>query len=189
MPMKKTAVLLLTVLMMCITSLGVYAESATIAAQVPGTHTVTFVIEGGKVEANGTPVDHTIELDRQRVQTYRLIPDDGYILDQLIYDGEDVTEQVTNNCFTAPPLIGDTGFTVTFRPSRLPQDSSKPFPQSSTEQSIRRTSTPSSQTRDANTVHTGDFNEAVGYFTVLLVLSLCLLIVLTGHKQEKHTTS
>ena len=56
----------------------------------------------------------TVLIERQKEQTYWIIPDEGKELDKLYYNGEDVTSQMAGSTFTAPALIGDATLKAVF---------------------------------------------------------------------------
>jgi hypothetical protein len=99
----------------------------TISTYVPAAFSVELEFQGesGAVQVNGVThysVDYSggasagIPVECCEEQSYYLIPDDGNRLGSLIYNGEDVTNQVHDNIFTAPEMDTDGIMVVTFVP-------------------------------------------------------------------------
>ena len=110
--MKKIAVIMLAVLLLCVPCMTAFAvetssDSATVTTAVPSTHKVTFIVHNGRIENNGTAVGDTAYYNRQSVQSYVLIPDKDNNLERVLYNNENVTAQVRNGIFTAPPLTAN----------------------------------------------------------------------------------
>lgn len=96
-------------------SVTAYAEDVTISTTVPDRHTVTVEASGGSIVINGHACGASVQVERQKEQTYWIIPDACKTLEALYYNGEDVTGQVTAGVFTAPALIGDTTLKAVFK--------------------------------------------------------------------------
>ena len=93
----------------------VFAQSTEIKTSVPDYHTVIINIEGcGEVIADGKSVDGEISVERLKQQEYILSPAEGYILSQVICDGEDVTALVRDNVFIADAINHDTELKIIF---------------------------------------------------------------------------
>lgn len=105
--MKKVVSLLLALVLACGMSVTALAGEATIRTTIPQRHTVTVEAAGGRVIANNKVCGDTVLMERQKEQTYWVVPDEGKKLDRLYYNGEDVTDQMAGSTFTAPTLIGD----------------------------------------------------------------------------------
>ena len=113
--MKKLTALLLTLLLLCGMSVTAYADEVTITTTVPERHTVTVAAEGGDIAINGHICGASVQVERQKEQTYWIIPDGGNTLEALYYNGEDVTDQVQGGVFTAPALIADATLKAVFQ--------------------------------------------------------------------------
>ena len=105
--MKKVVSLLLAMVLACGMSMTALAGEAAIRTTVPERHTVTVEADGGKVITDNKVCGDTVLIERQKEQTWWIVPDGGKELDKLYYNGEDVTGQMAGSTLTAPPLIGD----------------------------------------------------------------------------------
>ena len=79
--------------------------------------TVTLLIgEHGAVQVNGKNYvgDTSIQTSVGTVLTYTLLPDAGYQLSTLTYDGDIVTGSVKDGVYAAPPLTGHAELKVIF---------------------------------------------------------------------------
>lgn len=112
--MKKVISLLLALVLAYSLSVTAFAGEATISTTVPERHTVTVEAKGGRVIADNKVCGDTVLIERQKEQTYWIIPDEGKELDKLYYNGEDVTGQMAGSTFTAPALIGDATLKAVF---------------------------------------------------------------------------
>lgn len=113
--MKKLTALLTAILLLCGMSTAAFAKEVTIRTTVPKYHTVTIVAKGGSVAADGTVCGQTVQVERQKVQNWWLLPEGGKVLDKVYYNGEDVTAQVAAGVFTAPALVADAILEVIFK--------------------------------------------------------------------------
>lgn len=112
--MKKIIPFLCTVLLLYGISLPAKAEETSLSFSIPKQHTVTIESNGGRIAADGTIRGEETSLERHREQTYWILPDPGKVLVTLLYNGEDVTDQVKNGVFTAPSLVRDAELTAIF---------------------------------------------------------------------------
>lgn len=113
--MKKIVSLLLVLVLTCSISVTAFAGDATIRTTVPERHTVTVEADGGRVIANNRVCGETVLIERQKAQTWWIVPDEGKELGKLYYNGEDVTSQMAGCTFTAPPLVSDAVLTAVFQ--------------------------------------------------------------------------
>ena len=93
------------------------AAETNLTLTVPERHSVTLEIgENGsvRVENTGYRDSATAWVRRQAAQRYMIEPEAGYMVLAAYYNGVDVTDQIKDNVFTAPALIADGVFTVTF---------------------------------------------------------------------------
>lgn len=146
-PLKPIAVSLLMAGLICCQGQSAYAEDTittissskvytTISTYVPAAFSVELEFQGesGAVRVNGLTYQSaayggaesaSIPVECCEEQSYYLIPDDGNRLGSLIYNGEDVTNQVHDNIFTAPEMDTDGIMVVTFVPAEeAPEDRS-----------------------------------------------------------------
>lgn len=113
--MKKFIRFLCAAFLVCCMGVPVLAEDETeLTVSVPKQHTVTIESEGGRIVADGTVCGDTTEVERHKEQIYWILPDAGKVLTSLIYNGEDVTDQVKNGVFTAPALVRDATLTAVY---------------------------------------------------------------------------
>lgn len=96
----------------------VYAGNGTeISVSVPAKHTVTINISGNGGVSTGDMKyreSGTVELDRLSVQTYMFEPDSGYEVVSVLYNGQEVISEVSNNRYTAPKINRDSVISVVF---------------------------------------------------------------------------
>lgn len=87
------------------------SSSATmITTRVPDTHSAELSITGeGTVTVAGNTYTETTEIQIPRLEevTWQFDPADGYRLKEVIYNGTDVTEELSGNTYTAQPVNED----------------------------------------------------------------------------------
>ena len=89
------------------------SSSTTITTQVPETHKATLTIVGkGTVTVNGQTcegeVSHmAVKIPRLTETEWKFSPADGYTLEEVLYNGTDVTEEVTDYTYHADPVNED----------------------------------------------------------------------------------
>ncbi len=180
---KKTAVMLLSVLLLwvpCMTAFAAEAssDSATVTANVPATHRVTFIFHGGRGEENGVRLDEAAVYDHQSIHSYRLIPDDGKSIDKVLYAGEDVTSQLRDGTFSAPPLIKDVILEVFCQGDNLVSEpSGQPSADTSEQSETSADTIESAITPGTDTVKTGD-TSSVAIILAVLIVSFASALVL-----------
>ena len=141
-------------------------------ADTSGTQVITVTIpctvtlrigEHGAVQVNGKSYtgDTSIQAPVGTVLTYTFLPDAGYQLSALTYDGDVVTGSVKDGAYAASPLIGNTELKVTF------VKQAGPLPASPTPK-------------------TGD-DSAPGLWLALLVSGTGLLALLKKRKTRRRT--
>ncbi len=90
--------------------------NTTLTAKVPCTVTLQ-VGDHGKVTVDGT--DYTGNASFQRdagtVVTYTFTPNTLYSVDKVIYNGAEVTSELSGNTYTAPALTGNAALSVSFK--------------------------------------------------------------------------
>lgn len=112
--MQRLVTLLLSLLFLCGFGVTAAAEETTVFTEVPAYHTVTLEADGGKVVADNRVCGAAVQIERQKEQTYWIIPDADQMLSTLYYNGEDVTAQVRLGVFTAPSLVNDATLEAVF---------------------------------------------------------------------------
>ncbi len=110
---KRTAALLFAFAL--IQAMPVYAQSSefSVKTTVPETHSAVLLIAGeGTVAVNGK--DYTAQNQEMELQIPRLeevewtfIPADGYAVKSVLYNGADVTAELTGQTYTAAPVNED----------------------------------------------------------------------------------
>ena len=116
---KKTLSAFLTILLF-VSAFGVtaFAEggNTTLTTTIPCTVTLQ-VGDHGKVTVDGT--DYTGNASFQRdagtVVTYTFSPNGLYSVDKVIYNGVEVTSELSGNTYTAPALTGNAALSVSFK--------------------------------------------------------------------------
>lgn len=93
-------------------SVTVFAQDTVLQAEVPDAHTVTVKSDDGRVALDGVVCKETVDVERHREQKYRIIPNDGKVIDKVLYNGEDVTKKLVKGVFSAPTLVRDAELTV-----------------------------------------------------------------------------
>ena len=99
--MKKLAVILLAVFLLCVPCITVFAVSpeqkgATISTTVPAVCHITFISDGGRIEEDNKERKGTETFDRSSVHTFHIVPDSGKEIDKVLFGEEDVTSQITS---------------------------------------------------------------------------------------------
>lgn len=112
--MKKITTLLTALLLVCSLCLAAQAEELTVSTLVPGHHNVAVEASGGRVIADNQLCGATVAVERQKEQTWQLVPNQGKILSALYYNGENVTDQMKGTTFTAPSITEDAKLKAVF---------------------------------------------------------------------------
>lgn len=121
--MKKVTALLLSLLLLFGMSTTALADEVTIRTTVPERHTVSVQAEGGRIIANNQVCRDSVQIQRQKVQSWWIVPDGGKVLSVLYYNGENVTAQVKAGVFTAPALTDNATLEAVFADApSAPQD-------------------------------------------------------------------
>lgn len=157
---KTLLAFLAALLLLSVFSVTAFAESGstTLTTTVPCTVTLQ-VGDHGKVTVDGT--DYTGNASFQRdagtVVTYTFTPNGLFSVDKVIYNGVEVTDELSGNSYTAPALTGNATLEVSFKLlGGLP-----------------------------NPPHTGDSNLASILFAVSAFgLGFVLLILITARKRK-----
>ncbi len=114
---------------------------------------------------------------------FKFIPDDGYEVDKVVLNGEEVETQ--NNSYTVENVKSDMIITVSFKeaaqePTQPTEPTTDPVTQPTTNTTIDTNPTDKSQT---NTPSTGD-NFPIYIFTVLLILSFVTVVLMVSKKRK-----
>ncbi|MBQ3929297.1 MAG: hypothetical protein VZR73_17025 [Acutalibacteraceae bacterium] len=188
--MKKIAVLLMTLILLCSIPMTVYADSVRIDTDVPASHSVMVDVTGGTVKADGVVCKDQIAVERQKSQLYELVPEKGYQLDKLYYNGQDVTSLVKDNQFVADPIHADGVLKVLFK--RIAEKSTHPSEQSSgttpghtpeTKKDTEIGTDGGQGYSESQSVKTGD-TAAVDLGIWLIFLCLALAVIISQSKRK-----
>lgn len=115
--LSKPVMFLMLAVIFLTAAVTVHAESAFINTEVPYSHLVSVDIIGkGTVTAGGSMTDNGFVVERHNRQKYTFTACDGYRLERVIYDGEDITGNITEDIFTADGIDHDICMTVIFTP-------------------------------------------------------------------------
>lgn len=115
---KILSAFLAVLLLLSLFSVTAFAESGstTLTATIPCTVTLQ-VGDHGKVTVDGA--DYTGNASFQRnagtVVTYTFDPNGLYSVDKVIYNGTEVTSELSGNTWTAPALTGNAALSVSFK--------------------------------------------------------------------------
>lgn len=120
--MKKLIGFLCAALLVYGVNVPALAEGTELTVSVPEQHMVSIESEGGRIIADGRACGDTAEVERHKEQVYWILPDAGKVLESLLYNGEDVTDQVKNGVFTAPALVRDAALTAVYADAPAPPD-------------------------------------------------------------------
>ena len=203
--MKKITVMLIAVLMLCVPCMTAFAapteqKGATISTTVPAKYNITFISAGGRIEEGSNDLDGTEEFDRRSVHTFHIIPDEGKVIDKVLYGGEDVTDQVKDGYFTTPPLTTDMTLEVIYKDAGTPvepvseptsepetskPDTSKPDTSKPEQSGNADTSTPQSSD-NTDTAKTGDTTAAIVFvIAAVTTVSAAFIIVLAKSRRKE----
>ena len=115
---KNLSAFLAALLLLSLFSITAFADSGstTLTTTIPCTVTLQ-VGDHGKVTVDGT--DYTGNASFQRnagtAVTYTFDPNGLYSVDKVIYDGTEVTSELSGNTWTAPALTGNAALSVSFK--------------------------------------------------------------------------
>ena len=115
---KLISAFLVVLLLLSLFSVTAFADSGntTLTATIPCTVTLQ-VGDHGKVTVDGT--DYTgnagFQRDAGTAVTYTFDPNGLYGVDKVIYNGADVTDELSGNTWTAPALTGNAALSVSFK--------------------------------------------------------------------------
>ena len=162
------------------------SSSATITTQVSKTHKAALTIIGkGTVTVNGQTrkgetVDIEVTIPRLEETEWKFSPADGYALEQVFYNGTDVTEELAGDTYRAEPVNEDgTEVKVVFTEKNSGTSGKDPSG-SGSQQSGSNTSV-----SGKDSPKTGD-DTAVGFWmgamTVSAFLAACCLIL---HRKKR----
>lgn len=118
---KRTAALLFAFALLH--AIPAYAQSGEVSVEttVPKTHSAVLLITGeGTVTVNGDPYtvqdkEMKLQIPRLEETTWTFTPAEGYVVKRVLYNGTDVTAELTGKTYTAAPVNEDgTRVEVTF---------------------------------------------------------------------------
>lgn len=114
---KVSLLLLLAVLCIACMPLTAFAHETTLTTTVPSQCPMKIEIVGnGKVEVEGTSYTETsiVQVKRHTETEFVFIPDEGYMLQAVSYDGEDVLSKIHNDTLVLPEVSEDAVLKVVF---------------------------------------------------------------------------
>ena len=114
---KVSLLLLLAVLCIACMPLTAFAHETTLTTTVPSQCPMKIEIVGnGKVEVEGTSYTETsiVQVKRHTETEFVFIPDEGYMLQAVSYDGEDVLAKIHNDTLVLPEVSEDSVLKVVF---------------------------------------------------------------------------
>lgn len=128
---KICAVLLVAILFIVCMPLPALASETTLTMTVPAQVFVKLEIKGnGKVEVNGKIYTEstTIEVNRHTRTEFRLIPNSGYEIKSVFFNGENVFSELRDSIFTLQKIESNSTLKVAFTPkSTQPQTGDNSF--------------------------------------------------------------
>lgn len=116
---KKRILLLLLLAVLCIACmpLTALAHETTLTTTVPSQCPMKIEIIGnGKVDVEGVSYTETsiVQVKRHTETEFVIIPDEGYMLQAVSYDGEDVLSKMNDNTLVLPEVSEDAVLKVVF---------------------------------------------------------------------------
>ena len=118
---KLLSVFIVALLLLSVMSISTFAAdggvgSTTLTASVPCTVTLQ-VGSHGKVTVNSTDYTDNAGFTEAvgTALTYTFTPNTLYKVDKVVYNGADVTGELSGNTYTAPALAGNASLSVSFR--------------------------------------------------------------------------
>lgn len=114
---KVSLLLLLAVLCIACMPLTAFAHETTLTTTVPSQCPMKIEIVGnGKVNVEGVSYTETsiVQVKRHTEVEFVIIPDRGYVLQAVSYDGEDVLSKIHDNTLVLPEVSEDSILKVVF---------------------------------------------------------------------------
>lgn len=116
--MKKAAATLLCICLIAVFPLTAFAQTtegdntSVIKTVVPSKHEISVSADGAEVIINGKSATD-FEIDRLSEPTITFKPESGKRIRQVLLNGEDITDKITDGSYTLPPVYEDLVITVT----------------------------------------------------------------------------
>lgn len=116
--MKKAAATLLCICLIAVFPLTAFAQTtegdntSVIKTVVPSKHEISVSADGAEVIINGKSATD-FEIDRLSEPTITFKPESGKRIRQVLLNGEDITNKITDGSYTLPPVYEDLVITVT----------------------------------------------------------------------------
>lgn len=109
---------LLAVLALCVCTPALAASNTTTLTTTVPSHfdmNVT-IVGGGTLDINGNILSQAsvVSVDRHKEVACKIIPDAGYRIGSVIYNGNDITKDAKEGVFTLHSLNGDSTLSITF---------------------------------------------------------------------------
>lgn len=145
-------------------------DNANISTVVPESNTVEISVQsGGKVTVDGSE-NHTGDSDITRPRgssiTFTIVPDEGYEVDSVFYNGEDITDKIKNGEFDIEKLLSDGLLEVTFRKV-----------------------SPASPGGKTDSPKTADTTDTALWFCLTLISAVGVLLIGAGTIKTRHITA
>ena len=89
-----------------------------VAKAVTPQYTITVNVgSNGTVSLGGNPVLHgqSVSVWRGETRTFTITPVEGYLVDKITYNGQDVTAQLAGGTYTTPGITANATLSVTFK--------------------------------------------------------------------------
>ena len=116
--MKKAAATLLCICLIAVFPLTAFAQTtegdntSVIKTVVPSKHEISVSADGAEVIINGKSATD-FEIDRLSEPTITFKPESGKRIRQVLLNGEDITDKITDGSYTLPPVYEDLVIAVT----------------------------------------------------------------------------
>ncbi len=128
--MKRAGQVALLLLAICLTAMPVFAATTTLTTSVPHNVNVDVTIEGHGVVAFGDVVckaPGVIEIPRSGNITITATPDNGWMLQSAMIDGEDFTDRLQEGGVTLENVAEDFTMHIEFRKTAKPPQTGDVF--------------------------------------------------------------
>ena len=117
--------LLVLVLIIALLPISVWAQEATLTANVPSVHNLHIELTGnGAIVVDGVPYENTVNLQIKRHSTPAIsaTPDNGWKIKTILLDGIEITQKVQSGTFAFSEMCHDAELIVVFEAqSNTPQ--------------------------------------------------------------------
>ena len=108
---------LFLVLIIILLPVSVWAQETTLTTTIPTVHTLHITLNGkGQIVVDDVPYEQIASLQVKRYNTPKIsvIPSNGWQLQSVFLDGQDITTEVQNGTFLLAEMCNDVTLTVIF---------------------------------------------------------------------------